>query len=295
MFANFGRMITAMVTPFAEDGDINYTAAAELTRYLIDSGSTGLVVSGTTGESPVLSREEKLELFRVVVEAAEAKVAVIAGTGGNSTSATVELTEAAEETGVNGIMLVTPYYNKPPQKGLYEHFKAAAAATTLPVMMYNVPGRTGVNMSAETTLKLAEIENIVSVKEASGNLEQAALICKEAPAGFSLYAGDDSLTLPLLSIGATGVVSVASNVAGKKVAEMIGKYLLGDYKSAADLHIDLLPLFKGLFVETNPIPVKAALNLMGFQAGRPRLPLIPLKGEELLRLRKMLQHYGLIG
>lgn len=216
----------------------------------------------------MLSREEKLELFRVVVEAAEAKVPVIAGTGGNSTSAAVELTKAAEETGVNGIMLVTPYYNKPPQKGLYEHFKAVAAAITLLVMLYNVPGRTGVNMSAETTLKLAEIENIVSVKEASGNLEQAALICKEAPAGFFLYAGDDSLTLPLLSIGAAGVVSVASNVAGKKIAEMIGKYFLGDYKSAAGLHSDLLPIFKGLFVDTNPIPVKAALNLMGFQAGR---------------------------
>ncbi len=283
-----------MVTPFDQRGEVNYSVAEDLTRYLIRSGSTGLVVSGTTGESPALSTEEKLELFRVVAAAAEKKARVIAGTGGNCTAASVVLTEQASTTGIDGIMLVTPYYNKPPQQGLYEHFKAVATATDLPVMLYNVPGRTGVNMSAETTLRLAEFDNIIAVKEAGGNLEQAAQICKNAPQGFSLYSGDDAMTLPLLSIGAAGVVSVASNIAGLKIVEMVDYFLKGDHNTAARLNLELLSLFKDLFIETNPIPVKAALSLIGFPVGRPRLPLIPLDDTQVRRLDQLLRRFEII-
>jgi len=294
LLGNFGSVITAMVTPFNSRGEVNYAVAAKLTKHLIDTGSTGLVVSGTTGESPALSTEEKLELFRVVADAAGGKAAVLAGTGSNSTAASAALTKQADKTGVDGIMLVTPYYNKPSPRGLYEHFKTVATATNLPVMLYNVPGRTGINMTAETTLKLAEIDNIVSVKEASGNLEQATQICAAAPDGFTLYAGDDSMTLPLLSIGAAGVVSVASNIAGKKITEMVEAYFQGKYQFAAKLHGELLPLFKGLFMDTNPIPVKAALNMMGFQVGAPRLPLVALEPEAIKRLETLLKRYGMI-
>lgn len=290
----FGRIITAMVTPFDQRGEVSYSTAADLTRYLIESGSSGLVVSGTTGESPALSTEEKLELFRVVAAAAEKKARVIAGTGGNCTAASAALTEQASKTGIDGVMLVTPYYNKPTQQGLYEHFKTVAAATELPVMLYNVPGRTGVNMTAETTLRLAEIANIFAVKEASGNLEQAAQICKNAPKGFALYSGDDALTLPLLSIGAAGVVSVASNVAGLKIVEMVDCFLQGDHDAAAKLNQELLPLFKGLFMESNPIPVKAALNLIGIPVGCPRLPLVSLGDEQISLLDQLLRRFELI-
>lgn len=294
MTSIFGRVITAMITPFDQRGEVNYRAVAELTRFLIENGSTGLVVSGTTGESPSLSEEEKLKLFRVVARAAGKKAAVIAGTGGNCTAASIELTQKAEQTGIDGILLVTPYYNKPDQRGLYAHFKAVAAATQLPVMLYNVPGRTGINLAAETTLKLAEIDNIVAIKEASGNLEQAALICRHAPPGFFLYSGDDAMTLPFLSVGAAGVVSVASHLVGRKIEKMIDLFWKGEYAAAAGLHGDLLPLFKGLFMETNPVPLKAALNLIGFPAGPPRLPLLPLEGENLRRLEKILRQNGIL-
>ena len=290
----FGRIITAMVTPFDQRGKVSYSTAADLTRYLIKNGSSGLVVSGTTGESPTLSTEEKLELFRVVSAAADKKARVIAGTGGNGTAASAALTEQASGTGIDGGMLVTPYYNKPTQQGLFEHFRTVAAATELPVMLYNVPGRTGVNMIAETTLRLAELDNIIAVKEASGNLEQAAQICKKAPKGFALYSGDDALTLPLLSIGAAGVVSVASNVVGLKLMRMVECFLQGDPHAAAKLHQDMLPLFKALFMETNPIPVKAALNLIGIPVGRPRLPLVSMKDEQISVLEQVLRRFELI-
>ncbi len=291
----FGPVITAMVTPFDSRGEVNYDAAAELARFLIRNGSTGLVVAGTTGESPALSDAEKIALFRSVAAAVGNEAAVIAGTGGNSTAGSAALTAEASKTGVNGIMLVTPYYNKPTQEGLYRHFKDAASVTDLPVMLYNVPGRTGVNMTAETCLRLAEINNIVAVKEASGNLEQAAEICKHAPPGFFLYSGDDIFTLPMLSVGACGVVSVVSNVAGPRIAEMINLFHQGRNAEAARVHWELLPLFRGLFMATNPIPLKAALQLIGFDTGEPRLPLLPLPEEMRRSLEILLRRYNLLG
>ncbi len=292
MSAMLGTVLTAMVTPFGEDGGIRYEAAAELARHLVAHGSTGLVVSGTTGESPALTAAEKLALFRTVTGAVQGQAAVIAGTGSNCTAAAVELTAAAEAAGVDGILLVAPYYNRPTPEGLYRHFRATAEATALPVMLYNVPGRTGVNLDVETVLRLAEIDNIIALKEAGGDLVQAAEICAQAPPGFSLYSGDDALTLPLLSIGAAGVVSVASHLAGPQIARMIEEYRQGRPDEAARLHRFLLPLFKGLFTTVNPIPVKAALNLLGIDAGPPRLPLLPLEGEALAALKHLLQQYG---
>lgn len=294
MTGNFGAVVTAMVTPFDERGEVNYEAAAELAAYLVKNGSTGLVLAGTTGESPTLSMEEKLELFRVVVEAVGEKAYILAGTGSYSTRDAVKLTKAASETGVHGILSVTPYYNRPPQEGLFRHFREVAGATDLPVMIYNVPKRTGVNISPETTLRLAEIENIVSIKEAGQDLEQAAAICRNAPPGFTVYSGDDSLTLPMLSVGAVGVVSVASNIAGPAIARMIADYQNNRTEEAAALHRKLLPLFQGLFMTSSPIPVKAALKMMGFPVGEPRLPLVPLDAEQEARLQQLLREYGLI-
>ncbi len=284
-----GTVITAMVTPFDEQGAVNYRAAANLARYLVEQGSTGVVVSGTTGESPTLSREEKLRLFSTVAGAVEGKAAVIAGTGGNNTAGSLSLTREAAREGVDAILLVTPYYNKPTQEGLYRHFRTVAAATDLPVMLYNVPGRTGVNMTAETVLRLTEVENIVALKEAGGDLEQAAEICAGAPEGFRVYSGDDALTLPMLSVGAAGVVSVASHLVGPQIGAMIDLFMRGRVREAARLHLTLLPLFRGLFMAANPIPVKAALNIIGIDAGSPRLPLVALEGEALEILKKLLR------
>ena len=289
MSASLGTVITAMVTPFDEKGDVNYRGAAGLARYLVERGSTGLVVSGTTGESPTLTAGERVRLFSAVVEAVEGKAAVIAGTGSNCTASSITMTRAAERCGADAVLLVTPYYNKPTQEGLYRHFSAIAGETDLPVMLYNVPGRTGVNMSVDTVLRLAEIENIVALKEAGGNVEQAAWICAQAPPGYSLYSGDDALTLPLLSVGAVGVVSVASHLVGPQIAAMIDLFKQGRVMEAARLHLALLPLFRALFTAANPIPVKAALNLIGIDAGAPRLPLLPLAGEQLDSLRELLR------
>ena len=286
-----GTLITAMVTPFDDQGKVKYNTAAELARHLVDHGSTGLVVAGTTGESPTLTAFEKIELCRVVLEAVQGKAAVIAGTGGNCTAAAVELTGKATAAGVDGILLVTPYYNKPTPEGLCYHFRAVAGATDLPVMLYNVPGRTGVNLNADTVLRLAEVKNIIALKEAGSNLEQAAEICAGAPPGFSLYSGDDALTLPLLSLGAVGVVSVASHLVGPQIAAMMERYKEGRPAEAARLHLKLLPLFQGLFVAANPIPVKAALNLSGIDVGPPRPPLLPLEGENLAGLDRLIRHY----
>lgn len=288
MDSSLGAVITAMVTPFDATGKVDYPAAVKLARHLSKNGSRAVVLSGTTGESPTLTKEEKLELFRRVVEEVGHDIKVIAGTGSNSTAATIELTAEAAGTGVDAFLVVTPYYNRPTQEGLYEHFKSVAAATDLPVILYNVPGRTGVNMTAATTLRLAEIENIVAVKEASGNVEQAAAICRRAPEGFALYSGDDAMTLPLLSVGAEGVISVASHLVGQEIAQMITYYKEGHPREAGRIHARLLPLFKGLFVVTNPIPLKAALNLTGIRVGEPRLPLLPLDRELIPGLKQLL-------
>lgn len=278
--AQFGRLLTAMVTPFNDQLEIDYKRTEQLIDHLLATGTEGLVVSGTTGESPTLTKAEKLELFRHVVTYVNGRCKVIAGTGSNDTASTIELTKAAEETGVDGIMLVAPYYSRTSQEGLYQHFKVIAEATKLPVMLYNIPGRSAVNISAETTLRLAELPNVVCIKEASGNLSQIAQIIEHAPAGFEVYSGDDGLTLPILSVGGVGLVSVASHVVGSKLAEMINAYYEGDNKRAASLHRKLQPVMEGLFVYPSPAPTKVALEVIGVPVGGVRLPLVSLNEKE---------------
>ncbi|MDM5329022.1 4-hydroxy-tetrahydrodipicolinate synthase [Neobacillus sp. CF12] len=285
---NFGQMLTAMVTPFDQHGEVDYNAARTLVNHLIDNGSDGLVVAGTTGESPTLTTEEKVELFKLVVATSAGRVPVIAGTGSNNTRASIKLTKLAEEAGVDGIMLVTPYYNKPSQEGLFQHFKAIAESTSLPVMLYNIPGRSVVNMSVDTVVRLSEINNIVSVKEASGNLDMMSEIISRTPENFTLYSGDDGLTLPVLAIGGTGVVSVASHIIGNEMQEMINQFKSGRVQEAAVTHRSLLPIMKALFAAPNPVPVKAALTMQGVQVGDVRLPMVPLNEEEKSALQKVL-------
>lgn len=269
-----GRLITAMVTPFDVHGGVDYAQAKRLALGLLDCGSDGLVVSGTTGESPTLSKSEKLRLFAEVKEAVGNRGWVIAGTGGNDTAASRELTKEAEKLGVDACLLVVPYYNKPSQEGLFQHFKFIAESTSLPCILYNVPARTVTSLSAETTIKLSQIGNIIGTKEASSNLEQIAQIIQGARPGFLVWSGNDSDTLPILSLGGYGIISVASHLVGKQMKEMIDKYLQGRTEEAAALHHRLLPLFNALFVVSNPVPVKYALNKVGVAVGKPRLPLV---------------------
>lgn len=292
--AKFGRLLTAMVTPFTRDNAVDYKRAAELAGYLAANGSDGLVVAGSTGEAATMTVKERLQLFTAVLEAVGDKCPVIAGAGTNDTAATVELSRGVAALGVHGLLLVAPYYNKPSQEGLYRHFAAAAEAVPhTPIIVYNVPGRTNVNISAETTLRLAQIANIAAVKEASGNLEQMGEIIRNAPADFLFYSGDDALLLPVLAIGGYGVVSVASNIAGAQIQTMIAAYLAGDNAKAAACHLELLPLFKAMFITTNPTPVKAAVNLLGIDVGDVRLPLIPAGTRELAVIREEMLRVGL--
>lgn len=290
---NFGQVLTAMVTPFDQNGEIDFNATKTLVEHLITNGTDGLVVAGTTGESPTLTTEEKIELFKCVVEAAAGRVHVIAGTGSNNTQASMSLTKLAEETGVDGIMLVAPYYNKPSQEGLYQHFKTIAESTSLPVMLYNIPGRSIVNISVETVVRLSEIPNIVSIKEASGNLDAMAEIISKTPSDFTLYSGDDGLTIPVLAIGGAGVISVASHIIGNDMQEMINAFKNGDVQKAAATHRNLLPIMRALFIAPSPSPVKAALNLNGIQVGGVRLPMVPLSNKEQSALEKVLQASGI--
>ncbi|WAA10767.1 4-hydroxy-tetrahydrodipicolinate synthase [Fervidibacillus albus] len=283
---DFGRIVTAMVTPFDNRGNIDFAKTTMLIEYLIENGSDALVVAGTTGESPTLTLEEKLALFKHTVAVANNRIPVIAGTGGNNTKASIELTKKAEEIGVDAVMIVAPYYNKPNQEGIYRHFESISESTNLPIMIYNIPGRTGVNIQSETIIRLSERSNIVAVKEASGDLNQMTEIIAQTPEHFRLYSGDDSLTLPVLSIGGHGIVSVASHVIGLEMKRMIESYLEGDVKSAASLHQKLFPLMKGLFAAPNPVPVKTALQLKGINVGSVRLPLVPLTGTERAELLK---------
>ena len=282
---NFGNVLTAMVTPFDSAGEIDFKQTKVLVNYLIENGTDGLVVAGTTGESPTLTKQEKLDLFKFVVEAVDGRIPVIAGTGSNNTKASIELTKQAEALGVDGIMLVTPYYNKPSQEGLFEHFKAIASETSLPVMLYNIPGRSSVNLAPETIIRLSKIENIVSVKEASGNLEAMVKIIEETDEHFSLYSGDDSLTLPVLSIGGIGVVSVASHIIGNELQELVSTFLNGEIHKAAQIHRKLLPIMKAVFIAPSPAPIKAALSLAGMDVGSVRLPLVPLNEEQMQELQ----------
>ncbi len=290
----FGRLLTAMVTPFHDDLSVNYNAAATLAKYLVANGSDGLVVTGSTGEGATLNNEEKLKLYATVLDAVGDKATVIAGTGSNDTRASIELTKLAEKLGVHGAMLVGPYYNKPPQEGFYQHFKAIAEATSLPVIIYNVPGRTASNIQPITISRLAKIENIVAVKEASGNLEQVSEIIRTTPDDFLVYSGDDSLTLPTLAVGGFGVISVAAHIVGHDMQQMITAFIHNDKVKAKEIHAKLLPFFRAMFITTNPIPVKTAVNLIGQNAGPFRLPLIPPTECEFTQIKEIMQQMTLM-
>ncbi len=276
----YGEVLTAMLTPFNEDLSVNYPEVKRLARYLIENGSDGLVVLGSTGESPTLTMDEKLHILQTVKDEVGEEACIIAGTGTNDTRSSIEMTIEAEKLGVDGVMLVAPYYNKPPQEGFYQHFKAVAEMTTLPVMIYNVPGRSGKNIEARTIARLADIENIVAVKESSGNLNQVSEIRRLTPPGFSIYSGDDSLTLPILAVGGVGIVSVAAHVVGKEIKQMVQLFKAGKVHQAAQLHSRLLSLFQGIFITTNPIPIKMLVNHIGIEAGPVRPPLIGLTEQE---------------
>lgn len=285
---NFGTIITAMVTPFDQNQEIDYVKTESLINYLLENGTEALVVAGTTGESPTLSKEEIISLISFTKKIVNNRVPIIAGTGSNNTRASIELTKHAEEIGVDGVMLVTPYYNKPSQQGMYEHFKAIAAATTLPVMLYNIPGRSVVNLRPETVIQLAQIPNIVAIKEASGDLEAVSKIIQETDNAFHVYSGDDSLTLPLMSVGGDGVISVSSHIIGNEMSEMVYRFKNGQVQEAASIHRQLLPIMKALFSAPNPAPVKTALNMLGVDTGGVRLPLVALNAEEAKELKKVL-------
>lgn len=291
----FGRVLTAMITPFKTDGSVNYDLAVELAAHLANNGTDTLVVCGTTGESPTLSWEEEYQLFVEVLQAVRGKAKVIAGCGSNSTKEAIAATQKAATIGVHGSLQVVPYYNKPPQSGLYQHFQAIAhACPELPILLYNVPGRTGQNLTPDTVARLAEINNIVGIKEASGNLDQASEIRRLTPKEFQIYSGDDSLTLPLLAIGGTGVVSVASHLVGNQLQEMIQAFSVGKIPSANEIHLQLFPLFKALFLTTNPIPIKQALKLQGWDVGSTRLPLCEPDPDVTHKLKVLLEELDLI-
>ena len=268
-----GRLLTAMITPFDEEGRLDYSQAKRLAQALVESGSDGVVVAGTTGESPTLTGEEQARLFAEVCEALKGRGAVVAGTGSNSTAEAVEYTQEAQKVGADGVLLVVPYYNKPTQEGLYLHFKAIAESTDLPCILYNVPSRTITNLTAETTIRLSHIPNIVGVKEASADFDQIAKIISGAAEGFRVWSGNDSDTFGIMCLGGYGIVSVAGHLVGRQIKAMMQMLLDGSLEGAAAEHRRLLPLFKGIFVVSNPIPVKYCVNLAGFNAGKPRLPL----------------------
>jgi 4-hydroxy-tetrahydrodipicolinate synthase len=291
---DFGSLVTAIATPFTPDGALDVAGVHKLVDYLIETGTTAIVAAGTTGESPTLTHEEKLTLFRAVVERSNGRVPVIAGTGSNNTAETVLLSKEAVETGVDGLLLVTPYYNKPSQAGLVKHFETVAATVDLPIMLYNIPGRTSINLDVPSVLHLAQVPNIVALKESSWNFAYVLDVAARKPDDFWLYSGDDKLTLPILSVGGRGVVSVAAHVVGPEMAEMIAAFQRGDHAAAAAWNARLLPVFDALFATTSPAPLKAALNALDMPAGQVRLPLVDapesvvqLVTDELRRLGKL--------
>lgn len=292
----FGRLLTAMVTPFNADGSVNYEKAADLAEWLINNGSDGLVVAGSTGEAATMSAEEKLELFRVVVNRINKRVPVIAGTGSNNTADSVKMTKMAEAMGVDGALIVGPYYNKPTQEGFYQHFAAVAQSTGLPIIVYNVPGRTASNISPAIVARLAaDFENIVAIKEAAGNVAQVAELYSVLPEEFTIYSGDDGLILPFMSVGATGLISVLSNIGGGILQDVMQAYEDGRVREAAKLNARMVPLANAMFIKTNPIPVKAAVTLVtGIDAGQPRLPLTPMEPANKAKMVAVLQEYGLV-
>ncbi|MDR7481231.1 MAG: 4-hydroxy-tetrahydrodipicolinate synthase [Armatimonadota bacterium] len=290
----FGHVVTAMVTPFDVHGAVDYAKVAQLARRLVDAGNDGLVIAGTTGEAPTLSDDEKIRLFRTVKEAVGDRAKVIAGTGTYDTAHSIHLSMEAARAGCDGLLLVNPYYNRPSQDGLYAHFRAIAESTALPVMLYNIPGRTGVNCTPETIARLAQLPNIVAVKEAAGSLDQVSEIRVRTPDAFAIYSGDDSLTLPKLAVGAVGVVSVAGHLVAGEIQQMIRAHFSGAVADALRIHRRLFPLFKVLFITTNPVPVKAALRLAGFDCGKPRLPLVDVTPKEEEQIRGVLHALNLV-
>ena len=292
----FGRVLTAMITPFLPSGKVNYSVAEKFANHLVDCGTDTVVVCGTTGESPALTWDEEYELFKVVKGAVGDRAKILAGTGSNSTEEAIEATQKADKLGLDGSLQVVPYYNKPPQAGLKGHFEAIARAVPdLPIMLYNVPGRTSCNLLPETVVKLSNIPNIVAIKEASGNLDQVSEISRRTcQSGFEIYSGDDSLTLPMLSVGAVGVVSVASHLVGDKLQRMVRAFESGQVSEAAALHLELFPLFKALFSVTSPIPLKVALTLQGWQVGSCRLPLCEGSSELHQQIERTLAQMNLL-
>jgi 4-hydroxy-tetrahydrodipicolinate synthase len=285
-----GRLLTAMITPFKADGSVNYEAAEKLAVMLVADGSDGVVVAGTTGEAPTLSDDEKIELVKAVKKAIPGK-SVVAGTGSNDTHHSVKLSGRAMQAGADALLAVVPYYNKPPQEGMYQHFKAISEVG--PTIMYNIQGRTAINMSADTTLRCAELPGVIGVKEASGDLDQIGFVCAGKPASFKVWSGDDSWTLPVLAAGGHGVICVVSHIAGRSVKKLIDSYSKGENDVARKIHLGLLPVIKTLMTTAaNPVPIKTALNAMGFAAGPFRLPLVPLTDEQLQSVMKTVRDAG---
>jgi 4-hydroxy-tetrahydrodipicolinate synthase len=280
-----------MVTPFDEKGAVDFEQAKRLAHALLDSGSDGVVLSGTTGESPTLTTDEKMRLFSEVKQSVGEKGVVIAGTGTYNTAESIELSQEAERQGVDGLLLVVPYYNKPPQEGIYQHFKAIAGKTNLPCIVYNIMGRTGVYMTDETTIRLSQIDNIIGTKEASGDMNQISRIISGAGPDFKVWSGDDNQTFLIMSMGGYGVVSVVSHLVGNQIKHMMGLLLEGDIEGAASEHRRLLPIFLGMFTESNPIPVKYAVNQVGIKVGGPRLPMVPPSEKVMAEVNKLLEEF----
>lgn len=289
----FGRLITAMATPFRADGSLDLDGAQRLAQHLAQHGTESIVVAGTTGESPTLSFEEKRDLFGAVAEAVRGRAKVIAGTGTYNTRESIELSEMAKDAGADGLLLVTPYYSRPPQSGLLTHFTAIAGAVDLPIILYDIPSRAGRKIEHATLLKLAQTRNIIGVKDAAGDPAGTAKLAAEAP-GFTIWSGDDALTLPMLAVGAIGVISVASHVAGDRIAECIEAHAKGDVVTATAIDHELRPLYEVLFITSNPIPLKAALEMMGLPAGPVRLPLVDAIDDERERVRKVLHNLSIL-
>lgn len=291
----FGRLIPAMVTPFDENLELDLPRARQLANRLIEGGCDSLLINATTGEAPTIFYPSKIELFRAIIDEVAGRVPVIAYSGDNCTADSVDFSRKVQELGVDGLLLVVPYYNKPPQEGMYQHFKAIAEAVDLPCLLYNIPGRCGVNMTAETTLRLAnDVPNIVGIKEASGDLEQIKQIIDGAPEGFVVYSGDDSLTLEIMELGGVGVVSTIANVAPARMKEIIDLYVEGKTEEAKAANQALLPLMEGLFATSNPILPKEALKLLGFSVGGVRLPLVDATPEQSAQLEKVMREVGVL-
>ncbi|OIP76477.1 MAG: 4-hydroxy-tetrahydrodipicolinate synthase [Oscillatoriales cyanobacterium CG2_30_44_21] len=292
---DFGRLLTAMITPFDREGAVDYDRAEQLAIHLVETGTDTIVVCGTTGESPTLSWDEEYKLFSVIQSAIAGRAKIMAGTGSNSTSEAIAATQKAAHLGLDGTLQVTPYYNKPPQEGLYQHFRAIAkSAPDLPLLLYNVPSRTGSKLEPETVARLAEIPSIIGIKEATGELDQASQIRSLTGSDFVIYSGDDSLTLPLMAVGAKGVVSVASHLVGKQLQTMMQSFSTGNVQEAMQIHIRLFPLFKALFLTSNPIPLKLALRLLGMDTGLVRSPLVAGTAELEAKLKSVLTEIGIL-